>query len=308
MTRPREQPETARAWAGGDRGYLHLTVDRAAKVLTFARRVVGKPVAMIAFMVLVTLAFVSAFAPWVSPYDRLKIDVENIDAGPSLRHPFGTDEVGRDLLSRLMHAGRVSLSVALGSEAVALAIGVPIGLIAGFLRGPVDAVLMRLMDGILAFPSILLALVIASISSGRYLPVLLAIGIILLPAVARIVRAGTLREKEREYVMASYAMGASTPRIALRHILPNAFPELMIQITLGLAIAILIEATLSFLGLGVQPPNSSWGTQLQLGYRQIWVTPWPVTFSGLFIFAAVWAFNVIGDALRDVLDPRLKGT
>ena len=262
---------------------------------------------MIAFAVLVTLAFVSVFAPWVSPHDRLKIDVENIDAGPTLKHPFGTDEVGRDLLSRLMHAGRVSLSVALGSEAVALAIGVPVGLIAGFIRGPIDAVLMRFMDGILAFPSILLALVIASIFTGRYFPVLLAIGIILLPAVARIVRAGTLREKEREYVMASYAMGASARRIAFRHILPNTFPELMIQITLGLAIAILIEATLSFLGLGVQPPNSSWGTQLQLGYRQIWVTPWPVTFSGLFIFAAVWGFNVIGDALRDVLDPRLKG-
>ncbi len=307
MAQLREETGAAGAWMGNDRSYLLRAGHRAAKLLTFTRRLISKPVTLIAFVVLVTLALVSAFAPWVSPYDRLKIDIENIDAGPTLKHPFGTDEVGRDLLSRLMHAGRVSLSVALGSEAVALAIGVPVGLIAGFLRGPIDAVLMRIMDGILAFPSILLALVIASIFSGRYFPVLLAIGVILLPAVARIVRAGTLREKEREYVMASYAMGASAPRIALRHILPNAFPELMIQITLGLAIAILIEATLSFLGLGVQPPNSSWGTQLQLGYREIWVTPWPVTFSGLVIFAAVWGFNVLGDALRDLLDPRLKG-
>ena len=307
MARLRDETRATGAWLDSDRSYLVRAGVRAVKLLTSPRRLMSKPVTLIAVVVLVTLVFVSAFSPWVSPHDRLKIDAKNIDAGPTLKHPFGTDEAGRDLLSRLMHAGRVSLSVAVGAEAVALAIGVPIGLAAGFFRGAIDAVLMRIIDGILAFPSILLALVIASIFTGRFFPVLLAIGIILVPAVARIVRAGTLREKEREYVLASYAMGASAPRIALRHILPNTFPELMIQITLGLAIAILIEATLSFLGLGVQPPNSSWGTQLQLGYREIWVTQWPATFAGMFIFAAVWGFNVIGDALRDVLDPRLKG-
>ena len=166
---------------------------------------------------------------------------------------------------------------------------------------------MRIVDGILAFPSILLALVIAAIFGSAFFPVLLAIGVVLVPGIARIVRAGTLREKGREYVTACYALGASGPRIALRHILPNTFPELTVQITLGMAAAILIEATLSFLGLGVQPPLSSWGTQLKLGYREIWITPWMVTFPGLVIFAAVWGFNLMGDALRDTLDPRLRG-
>ena len=293
-------------WADHGQRYLVWPRARALRFLGFIRRLTAKPVSLIAFVVLLTLGFVAAFAPWVAPYHFLEIDTPNMLKGPTAAHPMGRDQVGRDLLSRLMHAGRISLAVAVGSEAVALAIGVPIGLTAGFFRGAVDAVLMRIIDGLLAFPSILLALVIAAIFSGRFFPVLLAIGITLVPGVARIVRAGTLREKGMEYVTACYAVGASAPRIALRHILPNTFPELMVQITLGMAVAILIEATLSFLGLGVQPPLSSWGTQLKIGYREIWIQPWLVTFPGLVIFAAVWAFNVMGDALRDTLDPRLK--
>lgn len=307
MTQPSEGTSPVRQQGGAGWSYRHPVRSKGRRLLAFAQVFLRKPVTLIAALVLTVLVFVSIFAPWVSPHDRLKTDYRNIDAGPSLKHPMGTDEVGRDLLSRLMHAGRVSLAVAAGAEAVALIFGVPIGLLAGFFRGMVDAVLMRIVDGILAFPSILLALVIASIFEGRFFPVMLAIGVTIIPATARIIRAGTLREKEREYILATYAMGASPPRIALRHILPNTLPELTIQITLGLAVAILIEATLSFLGLGVQPPNSSWGTQLQFGYREIWLTPWQVTFSGLFIFTAVWGFNVIGDALRDTLDPRLRG-
>ena len=293
-------------WADNVQGYLMGARATALSLLSFTRRLTTKPVSLIAFVVLLTLAFFAAFAPWVAPYDYLKLDAPNRLKGPSVEHPMGRDQVGRDVLSRLMHAGRISLAVAAGSEAVALAIGVPIGLIAGFFRGAVDAVLMRIVDGLLAFPSILLALVIASIFEGKFFPVLLAIGITLVPGVARIVRAGTLREKGMEYVTACYALGTSAPRIALRHILPNTFPELMVQITLGLAVAILIEATLSFIGLGVQPPLSSWGTQLKIGYREIFITGWLVTFPGLVIFAAVWALNVMGDAMRDTLDPRLK--
>ena len=308
MTHLRNETEATGPWVASDRNLLYHTRSRALGLIAVARGMMRKPITLVAFVVLSTLVLVSVFAPWVSPHDRLKTDYRNIDAGPSLKHPMGQDEVGRDLLSRLMYAGRVSLAVAAGAEAIALIIGVPIGLAAGFFRGVIDAVFMRIIDGILAFPSVLLALVIAAIFSARFFPVMVAIGITIVPAVARIVRAGTLREKEREYVLASHSMGASPARTALRHILPNTFPELTIQITLGLAFAILVEATLSFLGLGVQPPNSSWGTQLLFGYREIWLTPWPVTFSGLFIFSAVWAFNVIGDALRDTLDPRLRGT
>ena len=216
----------------------------------FIRRLTTIPVSLIALVVLLILSFVEAFAPWIAPYDFLEIDTPNMLRGPTVAHPMGTDQVGRDLLSRLMHAGRASLAVAVGSEAIALVIGVPIGLIADLFRGIVDAVLMRIIDGLMAFPSILLALVIAAMFSGRFFPVLLDIGITLVPGVARIVRAGTLREKGMEYVTACYAVGASAPRIALRHILPNTFPELMVQITLGMAVAILIEATLSFLESG----------------------------------------------------------
>ena len=307
MTQPGEGTTPVRQEGGPAWSRTRPVKSRGVRLLAFALLFLRKPVTLIAALVLTVLVFVSIFAPWVSPHDRLETDYKSINAGPSLKHLMGTDEVGRDLLSRLMYAGRVSLMVAAGAEAVALIVGIPIGLLAGFFRGMIDAVLMRIIDGILAFPSILLALVIASIFEGRFFPVMLAIGVTIIPAVARIIRAGTLREKEREYVLATYAMGASPPRIALRHILPNTLPELTIQITLGLAVAILIEATLSFLGLGVQPPNSSWGTQLQFGYREIWLTPWQVTFSGLVIFAAVWGFNVIGDALRDTLDPRLRG-
>lgn len=261
---------------------------------------------MIAFGTITLLIFVSVFAPLVAPHDHLKIDAPNRLADPSFTNPMGTDQVGRDLLSRLMYAGRISLFVALGAEVLAILIGVPIGLLAGYYGGLIDSLLMRTIDGLLAFPSILLALVIASIFNYGYPPVLLAIGITLVPGIARMVRAGTLREKEMEYAMASRAMGASARRTVLRHILPNTFPEIMVQITLGMAVAVLIEATLSFLGMGVQPPDSSWGTQLKLGYREIWITPWLVTFPGLVIFAAVWSLNVIGDSLRDTLDPRLR--
>ena len=277
MALPGGEVQASGRWGSVTRSYVQPITVRGRRLFAFARILLKKPVALAAFLVLATLVFVSIFAPWVSPHDRLETDYLNIDARPSLKHPFGKDEVGRDLLSRLMYAGRVSLAVAAGAEGFALLIGVPIGLAAGFFRGVVDAVLMRIIDGLLAFPSILLALVIASIFEGRFFPVLLAIGVTITPAVARIVRAGTLREKEREYVLATYGMGASPLRIAVRHILPNTFPELTIQITLGLAFAILVEATLSFLGLGVQPPNSSWGTQLQFGYREIWLTPWQVT-------------------------------
>ena len=296
----------AEGWADNVQRYSLAARARALSFLSFIRRLTAKPVSMIAFVVLLTLAFAAVFAPWVAPYDFLKVDSPNRLIGPTVAHPMGTDQVGRDVLSRLIHAGRISLAVAAGSEALALAIGVPIGLAAGLFRGMVDAVLMRIIDGLLAFPSILLALVIAAIFESKFFPILLAIGITLVPGVARIVRAGTLREKGMEYVTASYAVGASLPRIALRHILPNTFPELMVQITIGMAVAILIEAGLSFLGLGVQPPISSWGTQLKIGYREIFIQPWLVVFPGLFIFAAVWALNLMGDSLRDTLDPRLK--
>jgi ABC-type dipeptide/oligopeptide/nickel transport system permease subunit len=206
----------------------------------------------------------------------------------------------------LLHAARISLAVAFSAQLIALAIGVPLGLLAGYQRGLIDGVIMRFLDGFLAIPGILLALTIVGMFGTGVQYLLVAIGIINMPYVARITRAAVVVEREKDYVLAARAIGARDARIMLRTLLPNCLSPLIVQASLGVAIAILLEASLSFLGLGVQPPYASWGTLLQTGYSYIRLTAWYVTFPGLFIFATVWSLNVIGDVLRDALDPRLR--
>ena len=225
----------------------------------------------------------------------------------SSRYLLGTDEAGRDLLSNLLHAGRISLSAAVAAEALALLLGAPLGLIAGFWRGKLDDVIMRFMDGLLAFPGVLLALTIVGLFGTSVKNMVLAIGITFTPVVARIVRAGVMQEREKDYVLAASAMGATATRIVLRHIVPNSLSPLIVQVSLGIAVAILLEASLSFLGLGIQPPRTSWGVMLAEGYTYITRAPTYVTFPGLFIVFTVWSLNVLGDGLRDTLDPRLRG-
>ena len=279
----------------------------AVRAAAFLRRLLAKPTNMVAAAILFLALVTSIFAHLIAPYDPLELHLEDRMAGPSLRYLMGTDETGRDLLSNLLYAGRVSLLAGVAAEAIAILVGLPIGLAGGFWRGFVDDVLMRVMDGVLAFPDILLALVIVGFFGPSLRNVVLAIGITFVPGVARIVRSAVLQERERDYVMAAQVVGAPGWAIAVRHILPNSFAPLIVHISLGVAVAILIEAGLSFLGLGIQPPKSSWGVLLSEGYGYITRTPWYVTFPGLFIFVTVWSLNVLGDGLRDVLDPRLKG-
>ena len=284
---------------------LALTSGRFAH---FLRRLLRNPVTLFASIVLGIIVFTTIFATWVSPYNPFELHVYDRVQGPSTKYWLGTDEAGRDILSNLIHAGRNTLLAAASSEAVGLLWGLPFGLVAGFWRGKVDDVIMRFMDGILAFPSILLALTIVGLFGSSLRNLILAIAITFVPVIARIVRASVIQEREKEYVMAAYAVGARGWRIAMRHILPNAFAPLMVQISLGIALAILIEASLSFLGLGVQPPKTSWGVVLAEGYGYIIRAPTFVVFPGLFIFVTVWSLNVLGDGLRDTLDPRLRGT
>lgn len=287
------------------RSYLHSA--NIERPLGFIRRLLGNPVTLAGASILFLMVFVSLFAFAIAPYDPYELHVSDRVQGPSAKYLLGTDEAGRDLLSNLLYAGRISLMAATAAEITGILLGLPFGLIAGFWRGKIDDVIMRFMDGLLAFPSVLLALTIVGLFGSSLRNLIMAIGITFMPVVARIIRAAVIQERYKDYVLAANALGAPGWRIVLRHILPNSFAPLIVQISLGIALAILLEASLSFLGLGVQPPRTSWGVLLAEGYGYITRTFSYVTFPGLFIFVTVWSLNVLGDGLRDTLDPRLRG-
>ena len=287
------------------RRYLHSA--NIERPLGFFRRLLGNPVTLAGAAILFLMVFVSLFAFVFAPYDPYELHVSDRVQGPSAKYLLGTDEAGRDLLSNLLYAGRISLMAATAAELTGIVLGLPFGLIAGFWRGKIDDIIMRFMDGLLAFPSVLLALTIVGLFGSSLRNLIMAIGITFMPVVARIIRAAVIQERYKDYVLAANALGAPGWRIVLRHILPNSFAPLIVQISLGIALAILLEASLSFLGLGVQPPRTSWGVLLAEGYGYITRTFSYVTFPGLFIFVTVWSLNVLGDGLRDTLDPRLRG-
>ncbi len=270
------------------------------------RRTLTSPVRSAAAVVLAAMVAAALVAPRIAPYDPLAINMADRLAGPNGRHLFGTDEVGRDLLSNVLYASRVSLLVGSAATAVGMALAVPLGLVAGLRGGAVDDLIMRFTDGLLAIPGILLALAIVA-SFGTSLPTLMiGVGCTLIPATVRIMRAGVLVERGKDYVVAAQALGSGEARILVRHVFPNVISAVLIQGTLGMTFAILTEAFMSFVGLGVQPPAASLGTLLSSGYGFIRLAPWYVTFPGLCIFGLVWSLNVLGDALRDSLDPRLR--
>ncbi|MBT3603819.1 MAG: ABC transporter permease [Candidatus Latescibacteria bacterium] len=260
--------------------------------------------AMVGGVLLLGFLMAALFAPLLSPYDPLAQDLYNRLQPPSLGHPFGTDDFGRDILSRVIYGSRISLRIGLVAVVIALALGTSIGLVAGYWGGLLDLVLMRLMDLLLAFPSILLAIGIVAILGPGLENAMLAIGLVAVPQYARLVRASALSVREMDYVQASRALGAGHARILLVAILPNCLAPLIVQATLGLATAILDAAGLSFLGLGAQPPLPEWGAMLSNGRELIVRAPWVLTFPGIAIFLTVLAFNLFGDGLRDALDPK----
>lgn len=264
--------------------------------------------ALTGIIVLIILILIAIFAPSLAPYDPFKMDVTSFSAAPSDKHILGTDSVGRDILSRLIFASRVSLLVGIGSVLLNVFIGVILGSLAGYLGGWVDSVIMRITEMILSFPPLMIILVLVSLLGPGLINVIFVLGFLGWPRICRLIRAEVLKIKENEYILAAYALGTPDYRILIFHLIPNAFPPVLVAATFGAARAIIIEASLSFLGMGVQPPTASWGNLLSdaqsmgvLGSMPwIWIPP------GIMIVIAVLSINFVGDGLRDALDPKMR--
>lgn len=255
-------------------------------------------------LVIGALALVALLAPWIVPGSPTEIAKDHALRPPTLAQPFGMDDLGRSILSRVAHAYRVSLGVAVASVLLALAVGVPLGLIAGYAEGGLDQLIMRPLDVLMSFPAILLAIALMAVFGTGVLLVAASLAVVYTPIVARVVRAAVLAAKVEIYVDGARALGAPVPRVVLRHILPNAATPVLVQASVLMAIAILVEASLSFLGVGVRPPTPSLGLMLADGRSFMVQAPWMVVFPGLAIMAAVLGFNMVADGLRDWLDPQ----
>lgn len=269
-----------------------------------ARQLLRNRAATVGLVVLLAFCLMAIFAPWITPYDPVKISLAAKLRPPSAAHWLGTDHFGRDVLSRLMSGARVSLSVGLLVVTFAMSFGVPIGMVAGFLGGKVDGLLMRLMDAFLTFPPLLLGVTIVGLLGPDLQNIMIAIGVVQIPVLARIVRASTLSAREETYVVAARALGASPARIAIRHVLRNILSPIVVQVTIGFSVAVIAEASLSFLGLGTQPPQPSWGRDLAEARRFMADAPWMFLAPTGTIMLAVLSINFVGDGLRDALDPR----
>ncbi len=268
--------------------------------------IASSPVVLIAVIMLAFLVLTAVAGPLIVPYKPNAIDLGNLKQPPGLKHPFGTDSTGRDILSRVVSGARISLAVGIAASFFSLCIGVALGLAAGYFGGRVDVVLLQVFDIFLAFPSLLLAIGISAVMTPGLTSAMLAITLVSWAGFARLVRGITLSLKEQTYVEASRAIGASSFRILVRHILPNALPLILVAGSLRVGGFILLEAALSFLGLGAQPPTATWGSMISQSRAYINSAPWMVIFPGLAISVTVIAFNVLGDYLRDKLDPRFQ--
>ena len=261
----------------------------------------------IALVVLLLVSLGAVLAPMLAPYDpTAQLDIEHLQSlPPSAAHPFGTDPYSRDVLSRLIYGSRVSLAVGLGSVALAMSFGIAVGIVAGFLGGAVDTVLMRLVDAAIAVPRLLVLLIVASLW-GRLglVPLTLLMAGTGWFGVSRLVRAETMALRDREFVLAARALGVPTPRLLVRHVLPNVLAPALVAAALGIANVILLEAALSYLGIGIRPPAASWGTIIEDGAERVAELWWLTLFPGLAILVTVFACNALGDALRDAFDPR----
>jgi peptide/nickel transport system permease protein len=283
----------------------NLTLSVEAKPAKRAlRRLVKRRGAILGLAAVLVFILVALLAPWIAPHDPLETSWSAVRKAPSLAYLFGTDEIGRDVLSRVIWGTRASLLAGVVSVSISLALGVPIGLLAGYAGGWIDGVISRFTDAMLACPFLILAIALAAFLGPSLTNAMIAIGISATPIFIRLTRAQVLAVKVEDYVEAARALGNSHLRIALRHILPNIVAPLIVQATLAIAAAVIAEASLSFLGLGQQPPAPSWGSMLNTAKNYIDQAPWMSIWPGLSIFLLVLSFNLLGDGLRDALDPR----
>jgi peptide/nickel transport system permease protein len=285
-----------------------LAEERSERNRSLTWRIFGgraDPVLIVAFLVVLVAVLCALFPSLIATHDPNKIGPDLLQ-DPSRDYWFGTDEFGRDIYSRIVHGARIELVISSLGVGLAMALGVPIGLLAGYRGGWIDAFFMRIQDAILAFPAVLFAILVVAAQGASQRAIILTVGVVFLPRFARLVRASVMALKEEDFVTASRSIGASDRRVLARHILPNALPALLVQITLTMAVAILIEAGLSYLGLGVQPPTATWGTMLKSAQSYPAQAPWYVLAPGIAIFLLVLALNTLGDGLRDRFDPRTR--
>jgi peptide/nickel transport system permease protein len=271
------------------------------------RRLIRRPPAVIALAAVATFVAVAVAAPHVAPYDPIKMDYRAVRKAPSDAHRLGTDEVGRDVLSRLVWGARASLLAGVIPVALALAVSIPLGLLSGCAGGWLDGLIMRITDAMLAIPFLIVAIALAAFLGPSLTNAMIAIGIAALPTFLRLARGTARAVTTEEYIESARSLGCSRVRVAVRHVLPNIVAPLLVQSSLTAAAAVIAEASLSFLGLGQQPPAPSWGSMLNAAQRYLVQAPWIAIYPGLMIFAVVMALNVLGDALRDALDPRGAG-
>lgn len=275
--------------------------------LTVIKKLFKLPLACFGVVVILIIIICGIFAPLIAPYDPFEINVSDRLLGPSTTHFLGTDELGRDMLSRIIYGSRISLIVSLGAVSISTFIGTGLGLMAAQWGGVFDDVIMRIMDAMLAFPSLVLALGLVASLGASIANIVIALGVATIPWMARVVRSQALSVKERDYVHAAQAVGGRDMHVIARHIWPNCTAPVIVQATMTMAWAILAEAGLSFLGLGAPLPAISWGMMLRLSFPLVRVAPSLPIIAGVAIFFTVLAFNFVGDALRDILDPRLRG-
>ena len=277
---------------------------RKGLILYTFRRNKTSVVGVVMAIIIVCLAIL---APWISPYDPIDQNVKLQYSAPSLAHLCGTDGYGRDEFSRILWGARVSLVVGIASVLFSMVFGIPLGVIAGYKGGRADSVVSRFNDIFMSFPLVIFGLLILAIMGPGLVKIIIAIGVALTPRIARLARGSTLSLKEMPYIEAARAVGQSDTKIIILHVLPNIFGDILVMGALWIATAIIVEASLSFIGLGVRPPTPSWGSMIRAGLDQITNAPWLSMFPGLAIFLTVFSFNLIADGLRDIADPKLRG-
>ena len=283
------------------------TSPRISAFKRFRRVFFSRGLVVFGTIIIVIFLIASAFGPWIAPYSPTDQELLNAHAQPSWEHLLGTDALGRDTFSRLIYGARTSLMVGVVALGIAAVVGMTIGLISGYFGGVTHAILMRIVDALLSFPMIILALFIAALLGGGLVNVMLALGISMIPGYARLMCSLVLTTKQSDYILAGRSIGSSNIRLMFRHIVPNCFPPLIVLVTMQIGVAILSEAGLSYLGVGITPPAPAWGAMVEDGYLYLMENPILSFAPGLAIMLVVFAFNMVGDGLRDALDPRLRG-